>query len=127
LETVSDRKASTLLPIIQRYIQPGTEIHSDCWAAYNGISSLPEGYTHLTVNHRTNFVDPETGAYTHRFLCFFDLVKNLYVPKRRMPPVKIRQPLEDITHMNVELIPEASTSSAEAHNVSWDTSFDLFD
>lgn len=60
---VNDRKADTLLPIIQTYIAPGTTIISDCWAAYNRIGEL--GYTHLTVNHSKNFKDPQTGACTN--------------------------------------------------------------
>ncbi len=59
---VNTRDAATLLPIIQRYVKPGTTIHTDQWAAYNRLSTL--GYTHQTVNHSVNFVDPITGAYT---------------------------------------------------------------
>ena len=35
----------------------GSIIISDKWKAYNKLSSL--GYTHKTVNHSENFVDPE--------------------------------------------------------------------
>ena len=60
---VPDRTRATLLPIIQQYVRPGTTIMSDEWAAYNVIGSTP-GYTHQTVNHSENFVDPTTGAHT---------------------------------------------------------------
>ena len=51
---VARRDAATLLPIIQQWIAPGTTIHSDMWAAYNGIG-----------NHTFNFVNPATGVHTH--------------------------------------------------------------
>lgn len=59
---VPSRDAATLLPLIQRYVKPGTTIHTDGWAAYNGLPAL--GYTHHTVNHSVNFVDPVTGTHT---------------------------------------------------------------
>jgi hypothetical protein len=64
---VEDRSADTLLPLIQRFVAPGSTIASDGWAAYNGISSihvLPP-YIHNVVNHSDNFVDPESGATTN--------------------------------------------------------------
>ena len=42
---VHNRKQSTLLPIIQKWIKPGSIIHSDCWKAYSKLSKL--GYTHV--------------------------------------------------------------------------------
>lgn len=47
--TVSDRTAETLVPLIQRHIHPGSIVHSDCWAAYNGLES--QGLVPRTVNH----------------------------------------------------------------------------
>ena len=61
-ETVEDRGAETLLPIIKQHILPGTTIISDYWKAYSCLSN--EGYTHLRVNHKLNFKDPDTGAHS---------------------------------------------------------------
>jgi hypothetical protein len=63
--TVADRSKATLLPIIQRYISPGSLIMSDCWKAYARICELPENYGHMTVNHSENYVDPITGCCTN--------------------------------------------------------------
>lgn len=56
---VDDRTRETLLNIIKKWILPGTTIMSDMWRAYDCLNH--EGFTHLTVNHSMNFVDPETG------------------------------------------------------------------
>ena len=58
------RDKDTLLPIIRAHILPGTCVMSDMWKAYDCLKD--EGYTHLTVNHSLNFVDPDTGAHTQR-------------------------------------------------------------
>ncbi|EFO94876.1 hypothetical protein CRE_09469 [Caenorhabditis remanei] len=55
---VSRRNAQTLIPIIRKYIKPGTTIISDAWRAYGGIAQLQEGYNHGVVTHKTNFVAP---------------------------------------------------------------------
>ena len=60
---VCNRKKETLLALIKKWILPGSIIHSDCWKAYSCLSKY--GYTHLTVNHSKEFVNPETGACTN--------------------------------------------------------------
>ncbi|XP_073814310.1 uncharacterized protein [Musca autumnalis] len=60
---VEDRSKETLLPLIKRYIRPGTLIVSDCWKAYRTLNK--EGYIHRTVNHSLHFVDPKTGWHTN--------------------------------------------------------------
>lgn len=62
IEPVPTRNADILLSVIKRRIARGTTIISDCWKAYNCLSSA--GYKHLTVNHTYNFVDQESGAHT---------------------------------------------------------------
>lgn len=49
------------MPIIARVVNPRSTIVSDEWAAYRGIGN----YTHLTVNHSQNFINPTTGAHTN--------------------------------------------------------------
>ena len=66
------------LSIIKEKIEPGTTIISDCWRAYNCLST--EGFKHLTVNHSMNFVDPQTAAHTNTIERRWRDVKNL-VPK----------------------------------------------
>jgi transposase-like protein len=60
---VARRDKDTLLACIKENILPGTTIYSDCWKSYDCLSD--NGYTHLTVNHSVNFVDPTTGAHTN--------------------------------------------------------------
>lgn len=60
MTVVSDRSSATLIPIIQAHVRPGTTIYSDEWSAYNSVGTI-SGYTHKTVNHSQNFVDPVTG------------------------------------------------------------------
>ncbi|KAH7818350.1 putative Uncharacterized transposase-like protein [Monocercomonoides exilis] len=60
---VPNRTKKTLIPLIQRFIMPGTTVVSDEWKAYTSLEEL--GYQHLTVCHKRNFVNSETGACTN--------------------------------------------------------------
>ena len=62
LVPVPTRGSDVLLEVIKNWIRPGTTIMSDCWRAYDCLSS--EGFVHATVNHSYNFVDPSTRAHT---------------------------------------------------------------
>ena len=61
--SVQDRSEATLLPLIQHYVLPGSIVYSDEWAPYNILAHTPQ-YTHHTVNHSEDFVNPTTGVHT---------------------------------------------------------------
>ena len=61
---VKKRNAATLLPIIEKWINKGSIIHSNCWKAYSKLNEM--GYKHVTVNHSKEFVSPDNDACTNR-------------------------------------------------------------
>ena len=73
IELVADRRAETLIPIIQKFVLPGTTIFSDQWLAYRQLQNL--GYDHKSVNHSQNFVDPITGTCTNAIKAYWSRVK----------------------------------------------------
>ncbi|KAK2557526.1 hypothetical protein P5673_020277, partial [Acropora cervicornis] len=63
--TVVDRRdADTLWPIIDQCILPGSEVQTDDWGAYRGLTRLANVQRHRVVVHARNFVDPRTGVHT---------------------------------------------------------------
>lgn len=76
LKVVPNRRATTLLPIINDVCLPNTIIFSDEWAAYQRIS---EGsYIHDTVNHTLVFVDPESGVHTQNIESCWSSIKRKF-------------------------------------------------
>ena len=75
-EIVEDRSASTLIPIIKRYVKPGSIILSDCRKAYSSLKE--EGYTHLTVNHSVTFKNKENVACTNLIESTWNAVKKSF-------------------------------------------------
>ena len=68
VQFIPDRQASTLTPIISKYVLPGSEIWTDCWKGYNSLKHLGRvsPYIHKTVNHSRYFRDPITGVCTNQ-------------------------------------------------------------
>lgn len=57
LEIVENRRATTLVPIIQQRIDIRSRIISDGWGAYGGLNAL--GFSHAVINHSERFVSAE--------------------------------------------------------------------
>ena len=66
---------TTLLPIIQQHVRPGTIIWGDEWAAYRRVQQLPAVTQHATVNHSIEFVNPVTGVHTQHVESYWNRVK----------------------------------------------------
>ena len=60
--TVPDCSAETLIPLIKRWIRPGTKILSDCRKSCASLQA--DGYIHETVSDSVTF-SPETGVHTN--------------------------------------------------------------
>ena len=73
IESVPDRKGETLIDCIYKNIRIGTNIVSDQWSGYNNLDRepFPQPFTHESVNHKENFVNPETGANTQKMERFW--------------------------------------------------------
>ena len=52
---IADASSRTLLPIIERRIQPDSIIYSDCWTAYNAIDV--SRFKHYRINHSVLFAE----------------------------------------------------------------------
>ena len=79
---VDKRDEATLLPLIKRWIEPGTIIISDCWKAYCNLEK--HGYTHRTVNHSQELVN-EQGDSTNK------MEGHWRQAKVKLPPFAVRK------------------------------------
>ena len=68
-------EAKTQMHLTTPFIRPGTTIISDEWRAYNDIGIYR--YTHQTVNHSVNFVNPSSGAHTNRVEGYWSCTKHI--------------------------------------------------
>ena len=82
LIAVEKRDEETLLPLIKKWIEPGTVIVSDCWKAYYNLEK--HGYTHSTVNHSQEFVNNQ-GKHTNK------IEGHWRQAKVKLPPFGVRK------------------------------------
>jgi transposase-like protein len=60
LVPVTDRTADTLMTLVIAWIEPGTTVISDCWAAYQVLEA--HGYRHRTVYHSIQSLSLMSGV-----------------------------------------------------------------
>ena len=82
LIAVEKRDEATLLPIIEKWIEPGTVIISDCWKAYCNLEKY--GYRHFTVNHSKELVNA-AGQSTNK------MEGHWRQAKAKLPPFCVRK------------------------------------
>ena len=62
---VEKRDAETLDYEIKSHVKQGSRLKTDEWSSYSQLKTIPYiQYTHDTVKHKKNFVDPKTGTHT---------------------------------------------------------------
>lgn len=75
---VLNRNADTLTRLLNMNVERGSIIQSDQWRGYNNIN---EYFTHNTVNHSLNFVNPLDGTHTNTIEGCWSAIKN-FIPKK---------------------------------------------
>ena len=57
---VKSRFQDCVLEVTKEHILPGSRLVNDTWKSYDCFES--KGFQYLRVNHRYNFLDPDSGA-----------------------------------------------------------------
>jgi len=60
---VVDRTKETLVGLIEKWVEKGSIIVSDCWASYRCLGAI--SYVHKPINYSETFKDPITEACTN--------------------------------------------------------------
>lgn len=70
---VPDRKPATLLPIVDKWIRAGSEVHTDGFGTYRLLDA--QRFRHRVVNHKAGFMVSKDGASTVRIDQFWGRLK----------------------------------------------------
>ena len=83
IKYVERRDQTTLIDVIRRKIAPRSIIMTDMWGGYVNLASILHEYefTHMTVNHSNNFINPITGANTQSIESFWSVIKRKFRKK----------------------------------------------
>ena len=90
---VEDRTATTLEELIMENVRKGTTIHTDSWKGYYHVGE--KGFTHKTVNHSKNFVNPEDGTHTQKIERFWRGLKDTRKRYQGLPAAEIQSHIDE--------------------------------
>lgn len=88
-QVVPDRRSGTLLPIIRKNVRQFSEVHSDEWIGYGGLTRL--GYWHKTVQHKKEEYVSKTGTTVNGIEGFWSQLKrgingtHIHVSAKHLP------------------------------------------
>lgn len=121
---VPNRSAAILMEKIEDFILPGTTIHTDEWAAYNGIGTSRNGYIHRTVCHKRNFVDPLTGVHTQNIEGYWCHAKKPMKAAHGVAQAQKSLYLDEFqwrwNHKGMDMLAEMERIIGEQYDVSFD-------
>lgn len=116
---VERRDVATLHPIITRCIHPGTDVHTDDWAAYRNMNQrINNVNVHRAVVHRYHFVDPVTGVHTQEVESCWN---NLKLGQKNAPRNNKGRPTVLFRRANVASMERGATSADRAELLSHPT------
>jgi hypothetical protein len=78
---VLNRYSETMIRAITDNVHPGTKIITDQWRAYDAAMNHMTQYSHETINHSVNFVNPTKEAYILKALKDFGHNVNVFSEK----------------------------------------------
>ena len=88
------RDKETLKKFIFENVEQNSTVYTDCWRGYVDIEQMGLGFVHGTVNHTTNFVNPNNIE----FCLFWPL--SLYLLHRLNRSIFYLQPIHSLFHFN---------------------------
>ena len=101
---VPNRTKEILWNEILNHIEVGTTIITDKWKSYKVIEEQGHKiYTHLSVNHSENFVDPLTGAHTQHVERLWKEVKRINNRYEGIPRMQVESHLAEFIWRNNEV------------------------
>lgn len=78
VQVLPDRREITLTGMVRRHVCVDSIVHTDGWLGYSALAR--NGYNHLRVNHRFNFVNPHNGAHIQTIERFWREMKSYFRP-----------------------------------------------